>query len=117
MTIVLKSPVRLVASCASRVEFPIGQKSFQGAQLARTLPRVRSQVPQIRFQMRWSAGVRRMVLNILSVSTMSIVITDQGHKRLKRLKYILKNGNENDLNDLDLKLGFLLSLEEMENIV
>ena len=85
MTIVLKSPVRLVASCASRAEFAIGKKSFQGAQLARTLPRVRSQVPQIRFQIRWSAGVR-MVLNIMSVSTMSIVITDQGHKRLKRLK-------------------------------
>ena len=43
----LKSPVRLVASCSSRAEFAIGKKSFQGAQLARTLPRVRSQVPEI----------------------------------------------------------------------
>ena len=43
----LKSPVRLVASCASRAEFAIGKKSFQGAQLARTLPRVCSQVPEI----------------------------------------------------------------------
>ena len=43
----LKSPVRLVASCASRAEFAIGKKSFQGAQLARTLPRVDSKVPEI----------------------------------------------------------------------
>ena len=42
----LKSPVRLVASCASRAEFAIGKKSCQGAQLARTLPRVRSKVPE-----------------------------------------------------------------------
>ena len=40
-----------------------------------------------------------------------------GSQALEEIKYILKNGNENDFNDLDLKLGFLLTLEEMENTV